>query len=109
MNKSNTNSNLLFILCSTTLAAVGQLLFKYALNISSPYLLLVGVIAYVFSTLVYFYVLSRTTLSWAYGMGGISYILAAIFSLLLLGETITPLHWAGIVTIAAGIVLVGSS
>jgi uncharacterized membrane protein len=106
---NNTRSNLLIVICSTSLGAIGQLLFKYALNIHSPYFLLFGLAAYGVSTLVYFYVLSRTHLSWAYSMGGISYVLAAIFSLALLGEQITPLHWAGIVTIAIGIALVGSS
>lgn len=109
MAKENKKENIVMVLFSALLAAAGQLLFKYALNITSPYFLAAGVAAYGFSTLIYFYVLSRTRLSWAYPMGGLSYVFAAVFSALLLGESITPLHWAGILAITAGIFLVGSS
>ncbi|MCL4381947.1 hypothetical protein M1614_03145 [Candidatus Marsarchaeota archaeon] len=95
------------IICSTLLGAVGQFFFKYSF-ISEFFLFIsLGLIAYIASTVLYFYVLSRTHLSWAYSMGGLSYIFAVILANFI--EEIPFLRWIGVIVIAAGIFLIGIS
>jgi uncharacterized membrane protein len=104
--------NLSMLSGSTALGAVGQLLFKYALPTNSgvlPLWLLSGFVAYGISTLIYFYVLSRVHLSWAYGIGGLSYILATIFAYFILLEQIPPLRWIGVVIITIGVLFIAIS
>lgn len=107
--KSEKMRNVLFLLCSSFLGAAGQLVFKYALHISSPVSLLLGVVLYGLSTLVYFYVLGRSNLSWAYSMGGLSYIFTVVLSPIVLNETVPLLRWSGVFIIAVGIAFIGMS
>jgi uncharacterized membrane protein len=100
------------LLASTILGALGQILFK--IGVVSSTLGLIGYIAlgavlYVISTIIYFYVLGRTHLSWAYGFTGLSYIFASAIAFLFLGEAVPTLRWIGIAIIALGTVLIGIS
>ena len=103
--------NLMLLGGSTALGAVGQLLFKLAFVSSSTLIewLLLGIVAYGFGTLAYFYVLSRVHLSWAYGIGGLSYIFATFLAYFVLAENVPPLRWVGVVVITIGVVLIGTS
>ena len=100
---------LLFV--STILGGIGQFLFKDAfLNHHSLVLYLAaGLGGYAISTAIYFYVLSRVHLSWAYAITGISYVVAVFFAAALLAENVTMLRWAGVLIIAFGVLLVGIS
>ncbi len=49
--------------------------------------------------------LSRLTLSYAYPVASTSVLLIAVFSVIVLGETITPRMWLGTLLILGGIVL----
>jgi multidrug transporter EmrE-like cation transporter len=49
---------------------------------------------------------SRLSLSTAYPFMSLAFVGTAMFSALLLGETITPVRWAGIGVVVAGLVLV---
>ncbi len=100
------------LLVSTMLGAAGQLLFKIGVGSNTLGLITfvaIGGLAYVFSTVIYFYVLSRRHLSWAYGFTGLSYIFASVIAFLFLGEQVPLLRWAGILIIAAGTVFIGLS
>jgi uncharacterized membrane protein len=109
MNDSKKISVALLVV-STVLGGVGQFLFKYAfLDRMLALTLAAGLGAYAISTAIYFYVLSRVHLSWAYAITGISYIVAVVFAATLLMENVTPLRWAGVLVIAFGVVLVGIS
>ncbi|MCL4372038.1 EamA family transporter [Candidatus Marsarchaeota archaeon] len=101
--------NISMLLGSTLLGAIGQVLFKYALAVNMLLIIGVGILAYFFSTIIYFYVLTRANLSWAYSIGGLSYIFAVLLAATVLGETVTPLRWLGVLIISAGVVLVGAS
>ena len=90
----------LILLVSTFLGALGQLFFKMGVENYGVVLL---------ATVIYFYVLSRVQLSWAYGFTGLSYIFASIMAFYLLAENIPLLRWIGIAAIAAGTFLVGMS
>jgi uncharacterized membrane protein len=112
MAKIKADKRLLFILLilSTCLAACGQLLFKFGVKggISLVYLI-PGLAAYAASTAIYFVVLSRSHLSWAYGLNGISYVITVFLALIFLGEVIPPLRWVGVAVIAIGAGLIGFS
>ncbi|MDE1846178.1 MAG: hypothetical protein KGH53_02770 [Candidatus Micrarchaeota archaeon] len=101
------------LVVSTFLGAVGQLAFKIGVSSSLPINLalyvIVGFVVYAISTVLYFYILSRTHLSWAYSFGGLSYIFTTILALTVLGEAIPFLRWAGVLTIAIGVALIGAS
>ena len=68
-----------------------------------------GLGAYAISTAIYFYVLSRVNLSWAYSITGISYVVAVFLAASLLAENVSLFRWAGVLVIALGVVLVGIS
>lgn len=99
------------LVVSTLLGAVGQFYFKYAFSDQGSFaaFLLVGLLSYALSTAVYFLVLSRVHLSWAYSMGGISYVFAVLLAHTVLMEHVPPLRWAGVLVIAVGVVLIGFS
>lgn len=102
----------LLLIASTLLGGAGQFLFKYGLNdsgIALVFYIVLGFLVYAVSTALYFYVLSRKSLSWAYGFGGLSYIFASVLAFLALGEIISPLRWLGIAVIAIGTAVVGFS
>lgn len=103
---------ILLLVVSTLLGAVGQLFFKIGVTSGFSGLLefvILGMLAYGASTVLYFYVLSRTHLSWAYGFTGLSYIFASVIAFLFLGEVIPVLRWDGILIITLGTVLIGLS
>ncbi len=105
------------LLLSTLLGGIGQIFFKasvfgHSVSFSIVFIgfIVAGVLAYLISTAVYWYVLSRTHLSWAYGFTGLSYIFAALLAFELLGgEAIPAIRWIGILVITVGTLLVGSS
>ena len=101
--------NILMLLLSTGLAAIGQLFFKASLAPFLPAVFAVGFVSYIASTVVYFYVLSRAHLSWTYGLGGLSYIFTVLLAFFVLRESIPPLRWLGVLVITFGVLLVGAS
>ncbi len=106
--------NLALLLASTLFGALGQLFFKFGLNItgmpvSLAFGVLVGFAFYALSTVIYIFVLSRVHLSWAYGIGGLSYIFATLFAFYVLMENIPVARWIGIAIIFVGVLLVGLS
>ena len=98
-----------FLILSTLLASFGQLFFKLGIGSGMLVYLAAGFAAYLFSTFFYLHALGHSHLSWAYGVGGLSYIFASILALFFLGETISPLRWLGILVIAFGTALVAIS
>ena len=54
-------------------------------------------------------VLSWADLSYVLLVTSVGYVVVAVLSWCLLGETITPLRWAGTAVIAVGVLLVGST
>ena len=115
MVKLKASKGLLFIMLvvAALLGATGQLLFKFGVNgglaVWPTVYLAIGIVAYLVSTGVYLVVLSRSHLSWAYGLNGISYIAAVLFALVFLGESIPVIRWVGVAVIAIGAALIGFS
>lgn len=111
MARSERAQNLGLLFFSTLLSAGGQLLFKYAFDNSAWLVagIAAGLVAYVLSTMIYFTVLSRVHLSWAYGIGGLSYVFATIFAAFILFENIPIVRWIGVGVIFLGVILIGLS
>ncbi len=100
----------LMLVLSACLAATGQLLFKFGvINGVSLLYLITGLAAYAAATGIYFVVLSRSHLSWAYGLNGMSYVITVFLAFSVLHETIPLLRVVGVVVIAAGAALIGFS
>ena len=99
---------LAILVVSTLLGSVGQLLFKIGLS-THFYFILLGLVAYMLSTVIYLYILGRSHLRWTYGIGSLSYIFASILAFFILGEQISALRWLGIMIIVAGAAFVGFS
>ncbi len=110
--KEGKSKNLWLLLGSTFMGAIGQLLFKYSLGLSGIPMaewLILGLLSYAGSTVIFLFVLSRAHLHWVYSIGGLSYVFAVIFAGTLLGESIPPLRWLGVLIIFAGVAIIGAS
>jgi len=101
----------MILVASTFLGGLGQFLFKLGLSSHSHIifatLIFLGIVSYLISTAFYFFALSRANLSWVYSFGGLSYIFASLFAMLI--EPIPAFRWVGIITIAVGTALIGIS
>jgi drug/metabolite transporter (DMT)-like permease len=116
-----------FILVSVVLAAVAQLTLKHGMTqvtshghvpldlkdpvgtfrriVSTPAVWM-GLALFVLSAAAWLIVLSRASLSFAYPFVALTYALILVFDRFVLGESVSPLRWAGVALIMAGIVLV---
>lgn len=65
-----------------------------------------GLALFGLSAVVWLFVLSRTTLSFAYPFAALTYLLIVLVDRFVLHEAVPPLRWAGVALIMAGIVLV---
>lgn len=114
------------ILVSVFLGAAGQILVKYGasgldidftfrhiipsiLNILGNLPVMLGIISYGISFLIWIKVLSKVELSYAYPMVSMGYIITMIFSYFLFKENISPARIIGVVLIIAGVVLISRS
>jgi len=115
------------ILLSVVLAALAQLTLKHGMTqvtnhgtapldlkeplqtvrrvATSPSVVL-GLGTFVLSAAVWLVVLSKVSLSFAYPFVSLTYVLILLFDRLVLHDTVSPLRWAGVAFIMAGIVLV---
>jgi len=102
--------SILLLVGATILGGTGQFLFKFAFqdHFLAP-TIIAGLALYGTSTLIYFYVLSRVNLSWAYGLNGISYALAVILASSVLTEHVSVLRWIGVMVIIIGVIVVSLS
>ena len=112
MGKNEKPLMIAILFLSTFLGALGQLFFKIAMG-KALFMLAgfmgIGIAMYLISTVFYFNLLSKTNLSWAYSFGGLSYIFVDLLALLVLNEPVSPVRWAGVLVIAAGVALIGLS
>ena len=115
-------------LISVSMSAVAQVLFKYGMSAASMRAALAegspgaialavvlspgvlgGLALYGLGTVLWLAVLSRAELSQAYPFVGLSFVLTAIFGVLLFQDTMPVSRVAGIAAIVAGVWLVGRS
>lgn len=109
---------------SISLGAVGQFLLKLGVNkmgglsfkreelastvlkIATQPQIMIGILLFVMSMVIWLFVLSKMELSRAYPMVSISYVLVALLARVFLGETIPASRMVGIVIILLGVVMV---
>lgn len=119
-------SALILILISTAFGVAGQTALKLGVDkpgmaesatgilpvisliFKSP-LVLLGLVFYALGALAWIAVLSRLDLSLAYPFLALNFVLVTLSGRFLLGETVPPLRWLGILVIIAGILLVAKS
>ena len=117
----------LLVFISVTAMSAGQLLLKkglfsvgsYPQNFSEliPFFLktysngyvIVAVFLTILTALVWILTVSRVQLSFVYPFMALSYVLVALFSLLIFKEDVTTLRWLGISVICLGVFLVSRS
>jgi drug/metabolite transporter (DMT)-like permease len=116
-----------FILVSVVLAAVAQLTLKHGmtqvtnhgavpLDLKDPLATFrriavtpavwAGLALFAASAAAWLIVLSRASLSFAYPFVSLTYALILVFDRFVLGESVSPLRWAGVALIMGGIFLV---
>lgn len=117
---------ILLILISVFLGAMGQVLVKYgAVNLDLNFTIerlipsilgilknmpvMIGIISYGLSFLIWIKVLSKVELSYAYPMVSLGYVVTMIFSYFVFKENISFIRILGIVFIIFGVVLVSRS
>ncbi len=106
---------ILLILLNVILLTSGQLLWKKGLTAAggislanilqvfmSP-LIAAGLLLYVLATVVWFAVLSRADLSFAYPLQSMAYIVGMIAAWLILKEAIPVTRWIGVLIIMLGV------
>lgn len=112
------------ILLSVGLASVAQLTLKSGMNqvtesngavtlsgesvkaIATNLTVWGGLVLFGLSAVVWLFVLSRTSLSFAYPFASLTYLIIVLVDLFWFHEEIPALRWAGVVAIMTGIVLV---
>ncbi len=128
MGSASILANFPIIITAIITAVASQLLFKKGMTTMSdavsisisglttlfvgilrnPYIL-VGMILYGVSFIVWLVVLSRVKLSVVYPLTSLNFVFVIILSYFLLGERLTPIQTAAIVTIIAGTLLLMKS
>ena len=114
--------SLILLFTSVTFAVIGQLLLKFATKktgvltlttntvntikkiIGNKFIVL-GVLSYGISALIWLVVLSKLDLSLAYPLVSSSYILIAILSRIFFNEKVSKLRWLSIIIITIGVIL----
>ncbi len=118
---------LIFVASWILLSAFSQIVMKIGLSVNHSGLsitsfqdifnlmilykyLFLGCGIYLFSMIVYFIVLTKFDISIATSIGGgLTIVVIALLASLLLGETISPLTWIGIITVVIGVSIIGIS
>jgi drug/metabolite transporter (DMT)-like permease len=84
-------------------------LFQLGLQIFSNSSIIIGIICLAGFFFLWLAILSWCDLSFVLPLTALSYVLTAFLSIYFLGETITPLRWAGTILICVGVALVTKS
>jgi drug/metabolite transporter (DMT)-like permease len=112
-----------FILASVLLNAIGQLVFKAAMNSVGPLeisldmllrmvvnpLLLLGLVIYAGSTFLWLMALSKADLSFAYPFLSLTYFVVLLGGALFFADQITMTRVAGFIVVVVGLLVVARS
>ena len=103
------------ILLKTGMSKIGYISIKYSDIIQnvlkafvSPYIL-VGILSYLLSMILWLIILSRVELSFAYPMVSAGYIIVIVFSYFILHENISLLRLIGVIMVCMGILFIARS
>ena len=107
------------LIVAIMIGVAGQLLLKHGmsrhpgfrirnfLTLIRDFSIVGGFSCYAVATLLYFKVLATLELSVAYPTVSLGYVIVIIMSRLLFNERISPGRWVAVITICAGVALVG--
>ncbi len=84
-------------------------LFQTGLRIFSQPSIIIGIIFLTGFFFLWLAILSWCDLSFVLPLTALSYVLTALLSIYFLGETVSPLRWAGTILICIGVALVTKS
>ncbi|MBU1322567.1 EamA family transporter [Patescibacteria group bacterium] len=108
----------LLIFLPIILAAAGQLILKIGMNKLGQFNLiktfthptvLIGLLFYGASLILWLMVLSKEKLSFVYPLVAFSYVVTVILSKIILKEPIPTLRWVGLFVIIAGILIIAKT
>ena len=109
---------ILLIILNVILLTSGQVLWKIGLaregglsldnmiRVALSPFILAGLALYVVATVIWFIVLSRAELSYAYPLQSMAYIIGVIAAWLIFKEVVPLTRWIGVLVIIAGVILV---
>ena len=116
---------LIFVLISVVLGAFGQVFMKMGLkenpiefkdlvstklfNVIFQKCVFTGVVLYLLAVLLWFVVLSKADLSFAYPLISLAYVITAFLAIYFFGEKVTSVRWLGIIMILAGVFFITRS
>jgi len=117
---------IILILISVTLSTVAQVFLKFGMSLQSvqsaldtggTQLILAsinvwvisGLLLYGLGAVLWLLVLAKADLSYAYPFVGLGFILTLIFSVVLIGETVTLTRILGTCLVVAGVVLISNT
>ena len=86
-----------------------RLLLKVGSQIFTHPTIIVGILCLSVFFFLWLAVLSWSDLSFVLPLTALSYVVTAVLALIFLGESISPLRWAGTILICLGVVLVTKS
>lgn len=89
--------------------AQASFLLDTAWRVLTTPLVLFGLACYGLGALAWLVVLSRLDLSVAYPFLALNFVLITLASRLVLGETVPPLRWLGVLVICCGVIIVARS
>jgi len=84
-------------------------LLSVGLEVALNFYILLGMVCYAFSIIVWLMVLSRVDVSYAYPLLSIGYIITALAGQFFLGESLGLERWIGIFVICLGVYLITRS
>lgn len=112
-NKIPFKAFLIIVLC-TVFTALGQLFWKlsaktFGISIAGTilnYYLILGFLSYGLGAILLIFALRKADLSVIYPFVSLSFIWVALLSILFLHESISIIHWAGMIAIIIGVALI---
>jgi drug/metabolite transporter (DMT)-like permease len=88
--------------------SLGELLNFFSRVFSSPFILS-AVFLWIIAVLAWIFAATKAEMSYIYPFMALSFVLVALFSMLLFKENVTLLRWLGIIIICGGVFLVTRS
>lgn len=91
---------------------IGEFEFRWGnlssvgLNVALNPFVLIGLLCYVFSVVIWLLVLSRVEVSYAYPLLSVGYVVTALAGYYFFAEQITLVRWSGILVICFGVWLI---
>lgn len=110
---------IIFVLVAVLIGAVGQIALKKGMNrlktigtreivknlfnVFSNRFIIIGVLLYVLSSLLWLFSMTRLDISFMYPLVSLSYFITTIFAIIFLNEKVRAKRWAGL-----GLIIIGS-